>query len=162
MYKLLKAACAITTIFGIMGAINERENSFEGQVASLVLNLPTVVGLWIICLAMRCKLASADYSVIFLVAVRCICTFLIVHLQQSKASGFAEVDLKELNEYVTLTASCLFATAICNLKLDLLVTAPMVFISIFLINQPDFTITHVDQDSCKSENQSSPGVIVRR
>ena len=160
VYGIIKTFCAIAVTFTIISLIKNYDESFDDQVASLMLTLPTSCCLLILSLAIKCKLALADYSVISLLAVRCSYTLLIVHFQQ-RISGFEELDIKELSEYLILAAQCLYATLICNLKLDLLVTAPMILASIVLVNQRESTVRD-DEESCIDQKSTSPGQIMIR
>ena len=145
----------------IISTITNYDESFDSQVAALMLTLSSPCSLLVICLAMKYKLALADYSVIFLLAVRCSYTLLIVNFQE-RISGFEEVDVMEMSEYLILSAQCLYATLICNYKLDVLVTAPMILASIVLINQRDSKMHDDDEESCEDLHSTIPGQIMIR
>ena len=101
----------------------------------------------LVLLFIKLKLKLADFAMFFILAVRCTETFLVFHLIDSSAPGFALVDRKELADAISFVAAPAQILAICNLKFNYLVTTPLTAVSIILVNQRAYT-TKNDNMSC--------------
>ena len=54
----------------------------------------------IVALVGKFKKAIIDYTLLWVMIVKCIVTLYLVHLVQNKASGFEQVDPKELSDLI--------------------------------------------------------------
>ena len=104
-------------------------------------------------LAMKLKLKLADYVMFFILAVRCMETFLVFHLIDAKAPGFTLIDKKELADAVTFLAAPCQILATSNFRFNYLVTNPLTALCILLVNQRAYT-TDNDNMSCFSKPES--------
>ena len=111
------------------------------------------VSLTIICLVGKFKKAILDYALVLLLTVRVIEKFILLHLVQNKVAGFELIDLKELSNSIPNIAVPAFALACCNFKFDVLFTAPMTLLSIFMLNERALT-TENGNLSCFLEPQA--------
>ena len=139
MYFGLKILCIIAwTCVIIYMAL-----SFSQTLSKYLLNLINygsfAVSVSIICLIGKFRKAFLDYALVFMLTVRCISTFIILHLIQNKVSGFELIDLKDLSIAIPIVAVPGFFLAIANFKFDVLFTAPMTFVCIFLANKQALT-----------------------
>ena len=83
-------------------------------------------------------------------AMRCITTFVMLYLVQTKAPFFDQIDRKELAASISMIALPGFITACCNFKFHTLVTFPMTCIAIWANNRQAMT-TVDDNLSCYLE-----------
>ena len=112
-----------------------------------------MVSMLLVLLSIRLKLKLADFAIFFILAVRCTETFLVFHLIDNSAPGFALVDKKELADAISFVAAPAQILAICNLKFNYLVTTPLTAFSIILVNQRAYT-TNNDNMSCFANPES--------
>ena len=90
------------------------------------------VSLIIVCLLIKLKLSLVDYALVCFIGVRCMETFLVLHLIETNAPGFDLIDKKELSDSIPFIAGPGMILAICNYKFDLLFTTPMTFVCTIL------------------------------
>ena len=55
-------------------------------------------------LVSKIKLALIDYAVVFVIGVRCIETFIVLHLIKAKTPGFEMFDKKDLADSISFIA----------------------------------------------------------
>ena len=153
MYFALKILC----IIGWTSVIIYMALSFSQTLSKYVLNLINygsfAVSVSIISLIGKFRKAFLDYSLVLLLTVRCISTFIILHLVQNKVSGFELVDLKDLSIAIPIIAVPGFSIAFSNFKFNVLFTAPMTILCIFLVNKQALTEEN-DNVSCFLEPQA--------
>ena len=98
-------------------------------------------------LLIKLKLKFADYAMFFILAVRCMETFLVFYLIDGSAPGFTLVDKKELADAVFFVALPAQIMTISNLKFNYLVTLPLVISCLVVVNGYAYTIDS-DNMSC--------------
>ena len=81
-------------MFSILCVLFNFNRTFEEQVAFLAFIVAGVEVVTIMCIAVRCKRTLADYSLVFMMVIRCGWTILVTHLVENKASGFGVLDRK--------------------------------------------------------------------
>ena len=122
----MKICSACTWAFFVIGLIYHYDKSFDEQVPFWAFMVAAVDIINIMCLAIKCKRVLADYLVFVIMAARCTYTLVLTF--------YDIVDPKELSLWIPILAGPLLAIAICNVKLDLLVTVPMTIICTILVN----------------------------
>ena len=85
-------------------------------------------------LFIKLKPKLADYVMFFILAVRCMETFLVFHLIDAKAPGFTLIDKKELADAILFIAAPCQILAISNFRFNYLVTNPLTTLGIFFVN----------------------------
>ena len=133
VYSILKICCACAWMFSIICVILNYGRSFEEQVAFLSFIVAGVEVVTIMTIAVKCKRSLADYSLVFMMTIRCSWTILVTYFVESGASGFGVLDLKEVPQFIPLMANPMILMLMCNLKFDAFVTIPMVLASIALV-----------------------------
>ena len=107
VYKMLTILTAVQFGFSIFAALSNHEKEFNEQ-ALLLLHFGSLLGSMLLALLLiKLKLKFADYAMFFILAVRCMETFLVFYLIDASAPGFTLVDKKELADavfYVALPA----------------------------------------------------------
>lgn len=90
-------------------------------------------------LLVRCRLAFADFTVLYAMTSSCIQTFLQLYLVENKAPGFEKTDRKLLSNQLPFQATLTFILAIVNFKIDFFITAPITLICTAMITQRAYT-----------------------
>ena len=109
-------------------------------------------------LLIKLWLKIADYAMLFLLAVRCIETYLVFYLIDASAEGFTLVDKKELVDAVFFIAAPTQIGTICNLKFNYLVTLPLTISSLVLFSGYAYT-TDNDNMSCFLQPEGKASLV---
>ena len=108
------------------------------------------MSLTISCLVLKWNRGFGAYQLVFLMAMRCITTFVILYLIQTQAPGFNQIDRKEFAGSMAFIAMPGFISACCNFKFHTLVTFPMTCIAMWAEYRQTWT-TEDDNLSCYLE-----------
>jgi len=108
------------------------DTSFNEQALFIMHSGSVSVNLIVVCILIKIKLRLVDFALVCIIGVRCIETFLVLHLIEINAPGFDLIDKKELSDSIPFIASPGMILAICNYKFDLLFTTPMTFLCTIL------------------------------
>ena len=82
---------------------------------------------------MKLRLKTAAFSFLFLCGVRIIVTFLILHLVNSEAEGYDQIDKKELDTSIAFVFIPNLVLACGNWKFDLLFSIPLTIVCQFYV-----------------------------
>lgn len=94
----------------------------------------------IVALVSKIRLSFIDYTSLFIIIVRIIETFLILHLIEQHSPGFTLIDKKELSDSIQFVASPALILAICNFKFNLFLVLPMVLVFSVIAIQRTLTV----------------------
>ena len=144
---MLKISCAFGWIFFIINVAFNEPNEF-GKKLDFVMHFgSSAVSLSIICLIAKFKRAIVDYTLVLLLTVRYISTFVLLHQLQDGVTGFEQIDLKEQTHAIPTLAVPAFVLACCNFKFNVLFTFPMTILCILLVDRQAL-MTDNDNLSC--------------
>ena len=129
------------------------EKSFSEQALNIMHYASLSVSLLLSVLFIRLKLRLADYALFFIMAVRCIEVFLIMHLIDVSAPGFQLIDKKDLSDAIPFIAMPAQILVICNLRFNYLVTLPLTILCQILVNRYAYT-TENDNMACFTDPES--------
>ena len=152
MFHVIKIGCAIAWIY-FLGYLTLNHASSFSKNALVISHFGSFcVSFTIICAISKFKKSLIDYTLVWILTLRCIETFILLHLVQNKAAGFELIDLKELSDAIPMIAIPTFVLTCCNFKFDILFTAPMTLLCIFLVNRQALSEEN-DNLSCFLEPQ---------
>ena len=83
-------------------------------------------------------LVLIDFTNIIMLVSRAIVVFILFEAIRNQHAGFAEVDLKPMNDTITLIVIHALLLYTVNMKIELLVTCPVAFICIYISLQSAF------------------------
>ena len=97
------------------------------------------LSLLLITIAIELKRAIMDYVHIWIISVRIVATFTLMHLVMTGAQGFEHIDLKEFCQAIDLMALPYIVLTFVNWKFNLIVTAPLTMISCYIATKMSLT-----------------------
>ncbi len=107
--------------------------------ANIVMGMGSMTAaLAILWIATKVTMAAIDYGLLFLVGVRIVVTFLMIHFIRSGVEGFDKIDLKEMHDSIPLLILPALTIAGCNWKFDMCVTVPISTVFIIIATQMSF------------------------
>ena len=97
--------CLVNWIYGLVVFVLNTQTPFNEQALFLMHIGSLIASLSLHCLLMKINVAFAEYTILFIVGVRCIETFLVMHLIDQKTPGFELIDRKELVDAIPFIAT---------------------------------------------------------
>ena len=135
--------------------------SFNEQ-AQLILEYGSVTAsLTITLILSKIRLNVMGYAMLILMTVRIAVTLLELHFITQNFSGFELIDKKSMSDIIPFHATPAMILAICNLKFNLFLTVPMVFVSSIYVIQ--LTLSAQDDNlSCFKKPDSYANTMSER
>ena len=135
VFKMIKIAAIMQLGYGTFLRLVYIQKDFSEQAFFIVQYGELSASIVITMLLIRLKLSLVDYALFFLLAMRCIRIFIVMHLIDVSAEGFESIDKKDLSDAIPFIAVPGQILAICNLKFNYLVTLPLTIFSLILVNR---------------------------
>ena len=134
VYKICKFVCIVHWIYLVFGLGLNYGKEFEDQ-ALFIFHIGSLsASLTVLILLAKIRLSILNYAGVFIIVVRVIETFGILHKIEQGAPGFGSVDKKELSDSIQFVASPALIFAICKFKFNVIVAVPLVVVSIIIAN----------------------------
>ena len=152
VFTIIKIVTAIKLVYTTFDRLSKIQKEFNEQALFLMNDGSLTVSLLLAVLLVKLKLSLVDYVHFSILAVRVSVIFLVMHLIDVSASGFELIKHKDLKGTFNFLASTTQIIGICNLRLNYLVTLPLTFVCLIMVQSYATATNNDDNLACSSSN----------
>ena len=152
VFTIIKIVTAIKLVYTTFDRLSKIQKEFNEQALFLMNDGSLTVSLLLAVLLVKLKLSLVDFVHFSILAVRVSVIFLVMHLIDVSASGFELNKHKDLKGTFNFLASTTQIIGICNLRLNYLVTLPLTFVCLIMVQSYATATNNDDNLACSSSN----------
>ncbi len=135
----------ILFLFFIIVCLREREQ-LENQTQFFVQFGSILMSLTVMVILSSIKLSLIDYSVLWLILIRCLVTWIIFKYKLEGAPSFSVIDIKEMQDSIVFVFVPSFVCFSISWRLDFYATTPIALIATFLTTSSAYSDENGNMD----------------